>query len=221
MNMRIIFSWALIIFGVGFLIDAFDVWHFRSIVADWWPLIIVAVGVRNISKSRRSIFNGVIVLLVGILLLASSLDLIQSGFWSIFWPMIIILIGVKLILGSSNRFNNWKRSGKNNEIISIFSSSKHIMNDSNIGDGEVNSIFGSVYLDYRNVDNPPELIKLEVNSIFASVRIKIPLHWSLEVKGTPVFGEIDDDTKHSADSTELTTLRMNCYSVFGSIKITN
>lgn len=221
MNLRVIFSLTLIILGVGYLIDAFEIWHFGGIVADWWPLIIMAVGLRNISKSRHSIFNGVIVLLVGTMLLASTLDFIHTGFWEIFWPMIIILIGVKLILGSSHKFQIWKRKPQDNEINCIFSSAKHIIDDSNAGDGAVNCIFGSVYLDYRNVENPPELIKMEVNSIFGSVKIKIPTQWSFEAKGTPIFGELDDDTKHFANSSELTTLRINYYSIFGSVKITN
>jgi len=221
MKMRIIFSMALIILGVGLLIDAFGLWDFGNIMADWWALIVIAIGLYKISKDRHSIFNGFIILLFGVLLLASSLDFIQAGFLDIFWPMLIILIGLKLVFGSSHKLDKLKRKSKNNEIISIFSSSKHIMNDNNIGDGEVNCVFGSVYVDYRNVENPPELIILEVNSIFGSVKIKIPAQWSLEAQGTPIFGELNDETRHSADSSEITTLRINYYSIFASVKITN
>ncbi len=221
MKMRIIFSMTLIILGVGLLIDAFGLWDFGNVMADWWALIVIAIGLYKISKDRHSIFNGFIILIFGVLLLASSLDFIQAGFWDIFWPMLIILIGLKLVFDSSHKFNSRKKKSEDNEIISIFSSSKHVINDSNIGDGEVNCVFGSVYLDYRNVENPPELIKLEVNSIFGSVKIKVPLQWSLEAQGMPVFGELSDETMHSADSSEITTLRIYYYSIFASIKITN
>ncbi|MEW6050794.1 MAG: DUF5668 domain-containing protein [Candidatus Zixiibacteriota bacterium] len=42
-------------------------------------------------------FWGILLLLLGVLMLLSELDIIQGRFWNFFWPALIIAIGVSVI----------------------------------------------------------------------------------------------------------------------------
>jgi uncharacterized membrane protein HdeD (DUF308 family) len=42
-------------------------------------------------------FIGLILIIAGILLILSRMDIISGGFWDYFWPIILIALGGKLI----------------------------------------------------------------------------------------------------------------------------
>jgi len=48
---------------------------------------------------RSSLFWGIVIVLVGVLLLLQQLGLLVFDFWAIFWPLIFILVGIWFLLG--------------------------------------------------------------------------------------------------------------------------
>ncbi|MGD0004266.1 MAG: DUF5668 domain-containing protein [Anaerolineaceae bacterium] len=48
---------------------------------------------------RSSLFWGIVIVLVGVLLLLQQLGLLVFNFWAIFWPLILILVGIWFLLG--------------------------------------------------------------------------------------------------------------------------
>ena len=53
---------------------------------------------------RQSLFWGVVVVLLGVVLLASNLNIVRGNIWTFFWPALIIFLGLWFLLGPA-----WKR----------------------------------------------------------------------------------------------------------------
>lgn len=86
----------LIVFGGLFLVDTLDLADFGSAIRDYWPLIIVAVGVPKLfDRERRG--GGIWLIAVGIWLQISNLGLFGLD-WSSSWPVLLILVGAGMIL---------------------------------------------------------------------------------------------------------------------------
>lgn len=85
---------AMIVVGVVFLLDRFDVVSFGR-VWQLWPLFLVWIGLVHLFKpddGRRSIF----LLLLGVWLQISTLRLFGLDF-SDSWPLLIIFVGASLV----------------------------------------------------------------------------------------------------------------------------
>ncbi len=42
-------------------------------------------------------FWGVVLILAGLLMLLSKLEILDGGFWEYFWPVLLIALGVKVL----------------------------------------------------------------------------------------------------------------------------
>jgi uncharacterized membrane protein HdeD (DUF308 family) len=51
----------------------------------------------QILSEDEIMFIGLILIIAGILLILSRMDIISGGFWDYFWPIILIALGGKLI----------------------------------------------------------------------------------------------------------------------------
>lgn len=86
----------LIVLGSLFLLDQLDVADFGEAFADWWPLIIIAVGAgKFLDRDRRS--SGLWLIGVGSWLLVTHLGLFGLT-WGTSWPILLILVGGGMLL---------------------------------------------------------------------------------------------------------------------------
>jgi len=66
-------------------------------LADFWPLLLVWVGLARMLGHRREVASGLVIFLLGIYFQLGRLDV----FWvpmRLFWPLLLIAIGFGLIL---------------------------------------------------------------------------------------------------------------------------
>ncbi len=220
MNSKNIIAFILIILGTGLLLDAFGVMAFGSLFSDWWPVVFIILGISVMSGTKGMNFPGVFFILLGLIFLMSTLDIIDIGFWQLFWPTLIIAIGLKLLIGSRHkgRVHHSSKDGKI-KIDTMFSEIKHIVRDDELAPGEVNTMFGSIKLDYSKLNAKADFVELEANAIFGNVKIRIPDNWNVHTKGSPIFGELSNKTVMNAEPE--TVLRLNFGIIFGSIEVEN
>lgn len=83
----------LVLIGAGV---AFLTGQFGEIMRDWWPMIIVLVGVSQMFR-RRSIWHGLWLIAVGCWLQAIRLHLFGLTFRNA-WPLLLIVIGAGIAL---------------------------------------------------------------------------------------------------------------------------
>ncbi|MEK5641005.1 hypothetical protein BK138_16460 [Paenibacillus rhizosphaerae] len=98
----------LIAIGVVFLLNQLgyiDV-SFWGLVGDYWPVILVVLGLKELAKGRRSFFGGAILLLIGAYFLGRNLGWLwisPGNLFKIIIPALLIIGGLYVIFKPNDR----------------------------------------------------------------------------------------------------------------------
>ncbi len=99
---RLVAGLVLIALGTLFLLERFDLlkpWDLARAFADYWPLILVALGLGKVlgGRGRSDRRGGVVLLLIGAWLQVNTLELFDFR-WHNSWPLLLIAFGVLLVV---------------------------------------------------------------------------------------------------------------------------
>jgi len=228
MRLRDLIGILIIALGILFLLESFGLMSFHILLAQWWPLIVIAIGLVHLTRHPHTIFLGLTITVVGLLLQASMLNKLPIPFWSAFFPLIIIIAGVA-VLTKSYRHSRFvkgmtdKRTSSSDriEMETIFSGSQQKISSDNFKGGNLSVLFGGATLDMRGsaiVQSDPVI--LDVNVMFGGLELIVPPEWRVETSGSPVLGGIDNKCVVSTDS-NAPLLKVNYFVMFGGIEIRN
>lgn len=98
---RILAGIIILAVGVILLLDVVSLIDAGDIIYTYWPVTIIIFGLFTIIDSKSSTFFGVILLMVGLYLQLSALDLAilsEINLSKLIWPIIVVIIGIKIIL---------------------------------------------------------------------------------------------------------------------------
>lgn len=222
MKMRNIIGLILILLGIGYLFNAFgwlDVNIFR-VIHLWYPLLIIFFGFHLLTKKK--VVVGGIIILFGIILQLNKIDVIDVNVWQLFIPFALIGFGANLIFSKkekNRRIADDYNVEKNFEVNNVFSSDYKNINSNSVERGEVFSLFGSTVINMSQATIAESGCNLELDAIFGSVTLELPEDCKLTIKGTPIFGKIDDRSRLNSISTRRVIIDCSC--VFGNIEIIN
>ncbi len=213
----------LILLGIGLILDQFRVWSFGSLVADWWPLIIIIFGLMTVTKSRGTVISGFIIIILGTLLLANNLDMLPWGFWATLWPILLILGGV-WILFSRKEFRR-RGSFYSEDTINIeafLSGNKVNVDSQNFKGGNVTAAFGGAEIDLTNARLSPEGAILDITVAFGGAEIRVPRDWKVQAQGFPFLGGVENKTRQDINNLSLApSLKIKYTVALGGIEIKN
>ena len=87
--------------GAVLLLGNLNVLNLRPFLSHWWPLILVAFGIKHLLLWRGTAawVSGLFWIATGGLFLASRLGYIQVAITSLLWPVMVIWIGILVALG--------------------------------------------------------------------------------------------------------------------------
>lgn len=223
------FGIALVILGTLLLLNVLGIVSDLGWLLEWWPVLLIVLGVRIILRRPDSLLGGLIMIALGCLLLADNI-ITDFDFWVAAVPVTLIVIGLGIILrplrrpgvqtATSLTFAHGARSLDDEliSIVTIFSSARHQIVSPNFRGGTVQVIFGTVELDLRPTHLAAMEASLDIESIFGSAEIIVPPTWQVVVEGTPLFGGIENKRNpFPQDSAPI--LRIRATALFGSIEI--
>jgi hypothetical protein len=96
---RIPLSGILLVFlGILFLADTLNLFGAESVMAAWWPAILVVIGLEQIINSPNARFSGFILLLLGSIMLGFTIGPFEWESFVRYWPVLLILFGVLIML---------------------------------------------------------------------------------------------------------------------------
>ncbi len=210
----------LILIGLLFLIDTFTNWNFSRLLGEWWPLIFVVIAIIKFQNQERG--SGLIFLIIGGLLLLLTNDVIGwHSVWRL-WPLILVFIGISLIFKGRRR--NWgliNDATHDTDFIhsnAIFGGAVHTITSQNFKGGEAMALFGGVELDLRDAKLSSEGCKINATAIFGAGELIVPDDWKVVVKGTPLFGAVDNKSRgKGGDPTK--EIELHCTVIFGGLEI--
>jgi predicted membrane protein len=190
----------LIILGVLFLLDEFDIFYFGDILRTYWPLLIVLYGLGSLFDKTKSKLFSAIVLVFGVIIQLNKLNYLNKGIMSYFLPSVLIIVGLNMIFESEKNkkkikvdfdTSDFEKNTVKDNFIShtaLFSGLElKVINDDFAG-AKLNAIFGGIEIDLTNVKTTKNIIVIEANAVFGGIEINIPKDWNVKIEGTPLFG---------------------------------
>lgn len=197
----------LIIAGALVLLGNLNVLSFRFNLGDWWPLILIVLGVVHIVDNRNLFdFSGLFLILLGGVFLAAELDVIRWGDIWRWWPAVLILLGVSILfrgkpamLPDSAR-NSAPYGEASLHVNNILAGSDRRVTSQEFKGGDVANILGGVEIDLLEAKLASGDWLLTVSSVLGGVNIRVPRDWRFELQPTTMLGGVDDHTRQNPDA---------------------
>lgn len=213
----------LIVLGVLFLSDSFQIISFGRLISRWWPLILITIGIIQLNGRDRS--GGLFLLIIGVLFLLTQLHILSWGQIWRFWPVVLIIIGVGMLLKrtpSKNRssITNFSDidSGNTFEVSSVFSNSERQITSQQLRGGELNAVFGSLRVDLRQAKIAPEGCTLNTDVVFGTIDLFLPQDSNVNFQVSQFLGHAENRTKSNTDGPIIT---IQGDAIFGNIRVAN
>lgn len=208
----------LVAIGILFLLEQTGTIDAGGVIGDWWPLIIVAVGLVQLAEHPRSPVGPLIVIAFGGILLITQLDLVSPDIWSYAWPIFLVIVGLVILFRLPGRN---VPAGVTDEVVrasAVFGSNEVIVTSQRLRGGSATALFGGVVLDLRQASLDPAGATLAATATFGGVEIVVPRGWRVEVRGTPIFGGLSSKLDPVA-SGEAPTLKVDATSIFAAVDV--
>lgn len=213
MSGRSTFGFILIALGSIIILNYYQVTFF----ADWWPILLVALGAFLLVKHPKSPVSGTIIITLGAILQARKLDLLPA---EIIIPIILIILGIMFIF---TRFKG-KSAIHHEEQLShfvIFSGLETRNQAHNFKGGSVTAIFGGASIDLRDAVLSQEGAELELSAAFGGIELRVPEDWVVVATGLPLFGGWENKAQFKTSDGARPVLKINCLALFGGVEIKN
>ena len=215
---RTLVGFVLIALGVLFLLDQSDVLDSGDLIADWWPIVFVVAGFLYLSFSPRHVMVPAVLIIVGLALLARSLDFIPDWVQTIFWPLVLVAIGLWVMFGRDLDPSGAQAGNRVNSLVAFFG--REVVNESQqFGGGSIFTVFGATEVDLRRAQPVPEGAAMDVVVAFGGVDIVVPEGWKVDVKGIPLFGGWSNKTSRDLVSADAPLLSIEALVAFGGLEI--
>ena len=212
-----------VILGTLFLLDKLEIIKFATLVSMYWPVILIAIGVNQLYSKGHSSKSAIILIFIGGFFQLKILGLLPSDIGKYLWPTILIVIGLFIIFERPKKKDNLEEYI--DDIIDhfvVFSGLENKCISRNFTGGSATVAFGGIDLDLRQAELSQEGAFLELTAVFGGIEVKVPDHWRVVVKGTPIFGAWENKVKTSVGDIEnQPVLEIKCLVMFGGIDILN
>jgi predicted membrane protein len=208
----------LVVLGVLFLLEQTGSVDAGNLIGDWWPLIIVAVGLVQLAERPRSPVGPLIVIAFGGILLLTQLDLVSPEVWNYLWPIFLVIVGLVILLRLPGRN---VPAGVAEDVVRVsvlFGSNEVVVTSQHLRGGSATAFFGGAELDLRQAALDPAGATLAVTAVFGAVELFVPRGWRVNVSGTPIFGGLSSKVDPAA-SGEMPTLKVDATAIFGGVEI--
>jgi predicted membrane protein len=223
----------LVALGAVWMLHNLDILEFHFKLKQWWPMILLAIGLFHLSNSRRFAEPGAwfMILLGGAFLLTAN-DILAWRDILKYWPIVLIVIGFSIIFRVYNRHKRWESVGVHDDIepgltdqkiikgTAIFSGLERRITEKDFKGGMISAVFGGVELDLRSAGLSEKGAVLEISAVFGGVELMIPESWVIDLHPSAILGGISNKSENELKS-EGRRLVVKASAVFGGIEIKN
>lgn len=224
----IIIGLLLVAIGGLFLLDNWQILEIHFSVENWWPVILIVIGLSQWIGSRSFFhFPGWFMVMLGVIFLCANhhwLGINWENFWKL-WPLMLIFLGISVISsrpGSPTPLHHHRVQQSSDDflrITAILSGTEKKVTSQAFSGGEISTIMGGAEVDLRGAKLAPAGGILTVGTVMGGVEIYVPTTWKIEVQSNAVFGGIDDRTRQMPVGDERLIIRASA--VMGGIEIKN
>ncbi|MGL6007977.1 MAG: LiaF transmembrane domain-containing protein [Culicoidibacterales bacterium] len=221
---RILLGLSVIAFGLLMLLDNLGYLAFWEIFNNYWPVILILIGTTYLF--RKLWLSAFFFTIIGFILIALNLGLIDGSLWTYIIPIGVIVIGLALLLPTTarrsreNNDNYYQDQRETMNLAAILGGSIKKVISQQFRAGDVLAVFGGATLDLRSAQLAEQGAKLEVTSVFGGIDLLVPADWTIDVRITSIFGGVDDrrkDAKMEGTNKPILVIHGVCF--FGGLDI--
>ncbi|MFA5712901.1 MAG: LiaF domain-containing protein [Bacteroidales bacterium] len=195
-----------------------------------WQMLFLLLGLYAIRKGNLT--TGAVLILAGVLFILPRLFTLGAYWLSKWWPILIVVVGLGIIY---NR-KRWRHSKDGVESVNYetlyssvdgfinsdlsFGSVSHKVGDQYFKGAKVKNNFGETIIDLRETSLESNNTVIDIDCNFGSVKIYLPLNWSVDFRVRQFFGSSEDRRRIGIEEQEQTkriVVRGNIS--FGSVEI--
>ena len=187
-----------------------------------WQMLLIAIGVINISNDSSRVFGWILIAIGGFFLVSDLYDL-PTSFRTIFWPSLLILVGLVLIFGSSKIFRRRHFSFSQGEDfieeVAIFGGGDRVVESQAFRGGEIIAIFGGSKIDLTHAQLAPGGVVIENVTIFGGSTLIVPSDWNVKIEVFNIFGGYSDKRVRSGNVDYNKVVTVKGVAIFGGGEI--
>ncbi|MGD9345419.1 MAG: DUF5668 domain-containing protein [Candidatus Aminicenantes bacterium] len=215
----------IIVIGVIFLLGSLDRIDVGDLLSEYWPLILVAIGLWHIlAHNFRQVGTGLILIVVGSVFMLIKWGILGTSFWSVFWPVLIIAAGLWILLkprfkGYEGKIPGFKEADLDDFV--LFAGINRRLESKEFRGGKATALFGGIELDFTNTKLAENQATVDLTAMFGGIDVRVPRNWKVVVDSHAILGGVGD--KHSPESPDKieATLFIKATAIFGGVEIKN
>lgn len=170
----------LLVAGVLLLLDQLGVADTTAVVADWWPVVVVGLGLGQLYERRWG--SGAVTVVVGLVLLAWTSDVADVNPIALLGPVLLIVIGGAVLVASGRVV-----SGGEVGPVAVFGSGRLEGGPAEVADRTTYAVFGDV--DVTLTGDGTDDIGLSTITVFGDTKVHVPPGWRIDNRTVTLFGD--------------------------------
>jgi hypothetical protein len=198
---------ALVAAGTILLLDRAELLDADAVLSDWWPLALVAAGAWWLVAGSR--LAGVVTMVVGVLVLATTLDLVDASVAELIFPVLLVALG-----GAALSAGARTRAAAHRPARTTASGGRQQWQEA----ATAVAVFGDARLSVADDGSPAELTAVTAVSVFGDVEVDVPHGWRIVDRTTSLLGtvRVPHDQPAAADAP---VVELHGLTVFGDATV--
>jgi predicted membrane protein len=216
---RLVLGVGLVTIGVVLLLEQFEVVDAGEVLATFWPVILIGLGVGMLVANPSHWFPPALLCAVGLMLLAVRLDVVSRRAWGAFWAAMLVMAGVWILLGIGSSRKTEADGGDTVESFVAFWGRQVVNRSGAFAGGSITTLFGGTEVDLAEAAIVDEEVTLTVFTAFGGTEITVPHGWEVGVSGLPLFGGWSNGAKNESAGSGMPRLQVNATVLFGGVEV--
>jgi hypothetical protein len=205
------FGLILITVGVVLTLDNLEVVSASELLAGWWPVAVMAVGLWTAVTGSTVV--GLLVAAVGGVLLLSTLELITTSVGRLIVPGVLMVLGGTLLQAGRR-----VRAAQTSLVEALDRGSPAGHAGRTAAAPAATAILGDARLVVDDAVPATGRVVVSATSVLGDVRIEVPAGWRLEDRITRVLGDVD--LPRRAGNPDAPVVELHGVVLLGDVKVT-
>ena len=207
-NGAVPFGLALIAVGVILMLDNLDLVDAAELFAGWWPVALIVAGLWwSVTGAPLS---GSFVAAVGVLLLATTQDVVDVELGNLIFPALLVIVGGALLQAG------WKVRSARVSMASVAAGLQRPA--ASQGEPSATAVFGDARLIVTDDGADLDRRLVTATAMFGDVSIEVPAGWRVVDNLTRVLGEVSIP-RDQPDYPESPTVEVHGLCIFGDVTV--
>jgi hypothetical protein len=212
---RMLGGGSLVALGAVLLAGRLDLVDAGSVIAGWWPLVVIAAGLLRLLDRDRT--GGVVIAGIGLVLLGWRQDVWTAELWQWLAPALLIALGAMLLLRRPRARPAVAATGLGDasrgtvgpviDVVAVLAGRELRAQAGSFQGGSAVAVLGSAELDLTPAHLGPEGARLELTAVLGSVEVQVPDDWHVRIEGPAILGGIEDRTSPAPEGAPLLVIR--------------